>query len=118
LTVEALTTEQTTAFDPNDLPTARRYCEVLVEHAERFQEEIGSDYVPDVPRARFVLVQRSRLTGLYWLDFGDTLQEAIDSHDADEYPEDWPIEYALDLDTGERYHVAGVRTETSMELDD
>lgn len=116
--METLTTGQTTVFNPNDLPTARRYCDVLLEHAESFQEEIGSDDLPDVPRARFVLVQRSRITGLYWLDFGDTLQAVIDNHDADEYPEDWAIEYAVDLSTGERYHVAGVRTETSMELDD
>jgi hypothetical protein len=92
------------------------YGQILASH--HWQEPVGSDEVPTDPRGRFVLVQESRVTGLYWIDFSDTLQGAIDNHDSDEYPEDWLIKYAVDLATGERYKLVGVETKSFMEKQD
>jgi len=106
-----MTTEQTTEQQQT---RQTRYADVLAAHPEH--EGPGGE-VPSLPEGRYVLVQRTR-AGSYWIDQGDDLAELVREHDADQYAEDWPVEYALDLDTGERYRVAGIRTETSMELDD
>lgn len=56
----------------------------------------------ETPAERYVVVEKSTRDGDYWLTLVDTLDEATNVCDSQEYPEDWSTEYLYDLDTGEQ----------------
>jgi len=63
----------------------------------------------------FLLIERSVYDASLFVTVHESLAEAADYHDVQEYPDDWTIEYVLDLDTGERYVEAGRTTKLVKE---
>jgi len=56
-----------------------------------------------------VLVERGIHSGQYWCTYHLTTEAAATYHDAETYPDDWPIVEAIDVATNERF-AAELRT--------
>lgn len=102
--------------------------ETRAARARAVAEQIGAEYgTPHDPAnlpelldaaaewARVVVVEISTRDRRPWYTPCAGLEDAAESVDGQEYPEDWRTLYAVDLDTGAR-HVPRVRT--SWELAD
>lgn len=76
----------------------------------RFDELVEGEHVYDTDGTanltnlgRFVLIERSKFDRDIYVTDWDDPSDAADYHDTQEYPDDWPIEVLVDLDTGRRH---------------